>query len=181
MNDPPEIRKMETVLRAFTRRVSGLRDEPYCERLKLMQLQSQERRTERYKILYIQKIILGMVLNIGLNIDFTSRQGKVLKLISLKCAKDSVKELRDSTLMVEGALLFNSIPRQLREYGGRFLGFKYQLDKWLGQIPDVPRCTGFEPTARDSNGDPSNSVKDWHKLKEFKELDVIMLDFLQIE
>ena len=49
VNDPPEIRKMETVLRAFTRRVSGLRDEPYCERLKLMQLQSQERRTERYK------------------------------------------------------------------------------------------------------------------------------------
>ena len=57
----------------------------------------------------------------------------------------------------------------------------YQLDKWLGQISDVPRCTRFEPTARDSNGDPSNSVKDWHKLKEFKELDVIVLDFLQIE
>ena len=44
------------------------------------------------------------------------------------------------------------------------MGFKNCIDRWLGDIPDKPRDIGFEPEARDSDGKPSNSIKNWAKI-----------------
>ena len=45
---------------------------------------------------------------------------------------------------MKGAMLFNSIPRELRDMShGKVETFKSGLDKWLSQIPDqptIPNC-----------------------------------------
>ena len=39
--------------------------------------------------------------------------------------------------------------------------FKKQLDRYLSKIPDQPSTQELLPTAKDINGDPSNSILDW--------------------
>ena len=38
---------------------------------------SQERRVERYKILYLRKMILGKVPNLGISVNYESRNGPI--------------------------------------------------------------------------------------------------------
>ena len=56
------------------------------------------------------------------------------------------------------------VPRKIREYNGSYLGFKNCIDKWLCEVPDIPRDLGNEPYARSIEGKPSNSLKDWSKI-----------------
>ena len=58
--------KIEKVLRDFSKRVPGLRDLGYWERLKTMGMNSEQRRLERYKIIYVWKVMEGIVPNCGL-------------------------------------------------------------------------------------------------------------------
>ena len=69
--------------------------------------------------------------------------------------------LRDDSLLVDGAKLYNLVPRCIREYDGSFLGFKNLIDVWLKFIPDIPRVCGNEPEGRNAIGMLSNSVYDW--------------------
>ena len=69
--------------------------------------------------------------------------------------------LRNSSLLVEGARLYNAVPQDISEYKGSYLGFINLLDEWLQQIPDYPRVVGYEPLARKCKGRPSNSIRDW--------------------
>ena len=75
-----------------------------------------------------------------------------------------IKVIRDRTILVEGAKIHNMVPRRIREYDGTYLGFKNCIDKWLADVPDIPRDLGNEPDARNSDGKPSNSLKDWSKI-----------------
>ena len=58
-----EIRKIETVQRNFTHKIDGLREKSYWERLKCLGVYSLERRRDRYSILYVYKIIIGLAPN----------------------------------------------------------------------------------------------------------------------
>ena len=111
-----ELKRMESILRSFSKYGCGLRDIPYYQRLKLMKLSSQERRVERYKILYMRKMICGMVPNLGCVVKEDSRQGKCLDLNRCNKGSDRVKNLRDKSLLVEGVRLYNCVPRNIREY-----------------------------------------------------------------
>ena len=64
-----ELRAQEAPLRAFSKRVKGLRYLPYNQRLARMGLSSIERRQERYKILYTFKAMKGLVPPCGITID----------------------------------------------------------------------------------------------------------------
>ena len=57
--------------------------------------------------------------------------------------------------------------RKIREYDGTYLGFKNCIDKWLADVPDIPRDLGNELDTRNSDGKPSNSLKDWSKILTF--------------
>ena len=162
-----EIKRMESVLRAYTKKGIGLWNLPYNERLKKMGLMSQERRVERYKILYLKKMLLGKVPNLGITVNYESRNGPILELKRTNRGTNHVKVLRDRTLLVEGVKIFNMVPRKIREYDGSYLGFKNCIDKWLNEIPDIPRDLGNEPYARNIDGKPSNSLKDWSKIITF--------------
>ena len=55
-SDQEGIAKLETVARHFTAQVAGLEGLDYWERLAQLKLYSQERRRERYQIIYIWKV-----------------------------------------------------------------------------------------------------------------------------
>ena len=77
--------KVEKVLRDFSRRVPGIRQLNYWERLKSMSMNSEQRRLERYKLIYIWKIMQGSVPNCGLNWTKTEeRRGRMCEVPKLK-------------------------------------------------------------------------------------------------
>lgn len=166
-----EIKCMESVLKSFSKYGKGLRNLSYNDRLKCLGLSSQERRVERYKILYMRKMICGVVPNVGCSIKEDSRYGPILDLMRGNKGADSVKTVRDRSLLVEGCRLYNAVPRRIREYYGDFLGFKNCIDIWLNNVPDHPRELGNEPIARDREGRPSNSLKYWMKTEELLNYD----------
>ena len=93
-----------------------------------------------------------------------TRNGPILGLKRSNRGSNHVKVLRDRTILVEGAKIYNMVPRKIREYSGSYLGFKNCIGKWLNEVPDIPRDLGNEPNARNTEGKPSNSLKDWSKI-----------------
>ena len=144
-----DIRKLEAVQRSFTSRISGFGHLSYWERLKKLQFYSLERRRERYMILYIYKIIKGLVPN------YTSHRFKIEPYLSVRgnrmCripainthATSRTKNLVEKSFPVQGPRLFNCLPAQVRNFDGSFESFKSQVDKFLTIIPDQPCTTGY--------------------------------------
>ena len=68
---------MESVLKDFTKKCRYLRNYSYCERLRKFGLMLQERHVERYKILYLRKILIRRVLDLGVRAIEESRMGPI--------------------------------------------------------------------------------------------------------
>ena len=121
-----EIQQIENIQKAFTRKIKspGSHDD-YWQRLK-HRLYSFERRRERYHIIYMWKILEGIVPN------FTG------------CSKIVEKHsLRWWLCVVNGPRLFNALPSHLRNMTGRsHLDFKKELDTFLQTVADEPLYTG---------------------------------------
>ena len=58
-SDQLTISRLEGIARHFTMKIAGLENKDYWERLAALQLYSQERRRERYRIIFIWKVLLG--------------------------------------------------------------------------------------------------------------------------
>ena len=148
-SDQTSIGQLETVARNFTARVEGMGDLDYWERLQALQLYSQERRRDRYRIIFLWKVGQGLVQ--GYKVPFTSspRRGRVVQVSPLRnSAPASVRKAKESSLLVRGAHLFNSMPRILREIQyGTVENFKTELDQWLATIPDQPTIPGRQRAA----------------------------------
>ena len=56
---------IEKVQRAFTKLITGIRDLSYSKRLQTLKLYSLQRRRERYSIIYVWKIVEGLVPNLS--------------------------------------------------------------------------------------------------------------------
>ena len=152
-----QIREIENVQRSFTRRIQGLENLNYWERLKELNLYSLERRRERYCIIYIWKILNNLAPNFSdpLEIELTlgsDRRGLKCKIPGIVSgAARSWKTIRENTLRIKGSKLFNKLPADLRELGigegldepKRVIKFKGMLDKFLQTIPDQPNLIGY--------------------------------------
>ena len=66
----PSIALLEGVQRGFTRKIAGMEGKDYIHRLASLGMYSQERRRERYQVIFIWKICQGLVH--GSNLEFTS-------------------------------------------------------------------------------------------------------------
>ena len=148
-SDQGNISKLECVARHFTAKVHGMDGLDYWERLATLNMYSQERRRERYRIIFLWKVAQGLVQ--GYQATFTSspRRGRVMQVSPLvNSAPASVKKAKESSLQVRGAQLFNVIPRALRDMiAGSPDQFKWQLDEWLSTIPDQPSIPGRQRAA----------------------------------
>ena len=60
-SDQSSISKLESVARQFTSQVAGLDNQDYWERLSSLRMYSQERRRERYQIIFVWKVLQGLV------------------------------------------------------------------------------------------------------------------------
>ena len=73
--------KIEKVLRDFSRMVPGIRELGYWERLKTRGMNSEQRRLEKYRIIYIWKIMEGFVPNCGLKwSNSEERRGRICEV-----------------------------------------------------------------------------------------------------
>ena len=143
-----EMRRIEQLQSKFTKRIQcpGNENKDYWERLEEFNLYSIQRRFERYRIIYVWKILHGLVVNPG--IEFNQNEESRIG-ITCKIPKYT-KKIREDSFMIKGLRLFNQMPKEIREFKcidpenqqKSTDKFKEKLDKHLSTIPDQPNLSG---------------------------------------
>ena len=149
-----ELQKIEKLLKDYTSRIPEVSTMTYWERLKKLKMNSQQRRFERYKIIYVWKTLENLVPDANLLVakDETSRVGRKCKIPALKLRE---RKKREQSFQVAGPMLFNCLPKEIRNMTGCGVNeFKENLDKLLQTIPDEPKIGGAMPL----NYEKSNSI-----------------------
>ena len=169
--DQRNISNLENIQRRFTSKFAIFRkyDEntgltechtDYWQRLSKLKLYSLERRRERFMIMYMYKIHIGLNPDLGFLKDYNLRTKTNYFAKYNHSATAEVKRIRFSSFFAQGPQLFNLLPEEMRELvaiepeqmKNMSDKFKTKLDKWLELIPDQPTSEGL---ARQAN---SNSV-----------------------
>ena len=151
------IRKLEDVQRNLTSKISGVTNMNYWERLEALSLYSLQRRRERYIILYTYKILNGVVPNFQnqkfkIELRENDRRGKFCRVPPLGNQKSCrIQTIVDSSFSVLGPRLYNSLPKDLRNFVGSVEAFKGRLDKILNSVPDKPFLPGYPQQTVQSN------------------------------
>ena len=137
------INKIESVQRNFTSNIIGLKDLDYWTRLSELRLFSQERRRERYIIIFLWKISQRKVEGYDIEFMTSDRRGRyVVPKPVIRSASASVRRAREGSLGVRGAILFNLLPAHIRDSNVTSVeAFKVLLDTYLRTIPDQPTDT----------------------------------------
>ena len=138
-----QIRSLESVQRHFTANLAGTAGMSYRQRLKFLKLYSLERRRDRYAIIYVWKIMQGMVPNLTssdrIKCSDSLRLGRFCQIPSLNhSAPRYVQTLRENSFCVHGPRLFNVLEKNLRDFNGSLDTFNKNLDKYLDTVEDVP-------------------------------------------
>ena len=136
--DKGSIRSLEEIQRTFVRKIDCQAGD-YWKRLSDLKLYSLERRRERYRIIYVWKILEGLVPNINCKIISTQhvRLGRKCKIPIVKNGR--LQKARNASLTVNGVNLFNALPKSVRDLSGvKVETFKSALDTYLKYIPDQP-------------------------------------------
>ena len=147
-----QIKQLEAIQQSFTRKIylNG-RKLNYWERLDELRLYSLQRRWERYRIIYVWKILENIVPNIaseedgGLRKLHSARNGVTCRVPSIKTSlPKKLVALREGSLNYNGAKLFNALPKSIRDITDCPLNlFKKRLDGLLSSIVDQPRVIGY--------------------------------------
>jgi hypothetical protein len=150
-----DVQTIEDIQRHFTRKIKGCKDLDYWDRLKLLKLQSLQRRRERYLIIHVWKILNEESPN-DIKMEFydNPRLGRKVKVPSLnnKVLK-SVSRLYESSFAVHAARLWNTLPAHVTRLTA-LDPFKAALGEFLKMFPDTPPVKGYT-TAN------TNSIIDW--------------------
>ena len=117
----------------------------YRERLGVLKMNSQERRRDRYAVIFIWKVAMGLVE--GYPLEFTpttNRRGRECRIKSVvQNAPSQVKKARENSLAVKGAKMFNLLPSHIRNITSEKVNvFKSGLDFFLKNVPDEPTING---------------------------------------
>ena len=137
--DQDSITKLESILRHFTSKVNGMDGLSYWERLQSMQLYSQERRRERYMLIFIWKISQGMVGGYHVEFNHSPRRGRLVNPNrALSSGPATVRRAREASLASKGAKIFNLLPAYIRNINSENVEtFKKELDSFLSPIPII--------------------------------------------
>ena len=160
-----ELQRIENLLKTFSKKIPSIRNENYWVRLKLLKMNSQQRRLERYRITYTWKALEGLVPDCGIRTKNNpeSRNGRECEVPSIvKKSSARVKSLREKSLQVHGPKLFNCLPKSIRNITKCDVDtFKEKLDLYISVIPDQPAIGGLIPaTTNQHTLKPSNSLID---------------------
>ena len=138
-----DINRIETLQRTVTKKIEGIENKNYHERLQSLQLFSLQRRRERFCIIHIWKIANGLAPN-QCEFQFydTNRFGQKCRRKFSNCKKLSIRTLRFNSFTSMGPALFNVIPIEIKSKA-KLNSFKRALDSYLKSIPDLPPITGY--------------------------------------
>jgi len=148
-----DISKIERIQKSFTRRIIGMEDKNYHERLKSLKLYSLERRRERYMIINTWQQLEEQKENL---MEFEINERSRHRTIKSTRVKLNRKSKNWSIIYNSPALkmmrLFNAIPGELRDTTGVNVDtFKRKLDKWLSLVPDTPIIDDYKAAAESNS------------------------------
>ena len=134
---------VEKVQRSFTRFISGMACLSYTERLTVLKLYSLQRRRERYIIIYVWKILEGLVPNFFPHIcTITSDRGRTCITSHINVGR--LVTLEYNSFRWCAIRLFNQLPLFARNTTVCSIhGFKRQLNSYLSTVPYSPCLPGF--------------------------------------
>jgi len=160
-----DIQRIEEIQRSYIRKIRGV-SRNYHEALKELKLYSLQRRRERYTLLQIWKMLEGHTANLN-NTPNSSLQiarriedrgGRTLKTLNLTTTPGYLQKVKQQTVKVHGAKLFNSLPMSLRNTTNSTVEqFKHKLDKFLTTIEDLPL---LQSGAHNGRANGSNHIYD---------------------
>ena len=138
------IKTLESVQRLFTSKITGLSDFNYHQRLKILNIQSLQRRRERFIIIMCFKIINNISPNdLDLQIIKSDRRGIKLKVPPLRMdATQRARSMYESSFAVVGPKLWNTLPSKISTMTNKD-SFKIALSKHIATIPDEPPIDGY--------------------------------------
>ena len=130
---------------SYLNKIAGLSSLDYWEQLDKLKMYSLQRRRERYRVIYVWKILEGLVPNFGVKIAYNKRTGRHCTIPIIKpSASCRTRNLRYNSMAVHGPRLFNGLPVSLRNMTECSVDvFKRALDNFLETIPDQPRVPGL--------------------------------------
>ena len=135
---------IEKVQRSFTKHITGIKNKPYDERLKLLNLYSVQRRRDRYQIIYLWKIIEGLVPNLSAPITCTYSERRGRSCVVSHVNMGRLGTLSYNSFRWRSIRMFNKLPKYVHIVSSCSIdGFKSQLDKHLRSIVDLPCRSGF--------------------------------------
>ena len=140
-----QLSQVETVLRNYTKKVPATSGMNYWQRLQFLRMNSEQRRIERYRMIYVWKIFKGLAPNPGIEIlSNNDSRGRTCRVPFTRNRR------RLESFNVVGPKLFNSLPKDLRDMTQCSLeDFKISLDAFLTCVPDEPPCPDLVPGATD--------------------------------
>ena len=151
-----DVQALEGVQRTFTSRIPAIAHMNYWERIAHLKLYSVERRRERYTILYVYKIINGIVPNVNNKIT-TKRHRRHGLLCDINRVNfhgpTGAVAANMASFAGRAPSLFNCLPRYVRETQG-YEKFKRALDIFLQKVPDEPHAPQYHRRAA------SNCIRD---------------------
>ena len=147
------IQEIENIQKSFTRKIYCEKRCDYWERLDTLGLYSLQRRRERYRIIYVWKILENLVPNVGsdkIQSRSSLRHGRMCVVsLPLKNAPAEVKRLVEASFTVHAGNLFNALPKSIRNLTNVDLStFKKKLDEYLSLIADEPQSPGYTDRRR---------------------------------
>ena len=150
---PADIQKLEKVQKDFLKRIPALRQQSYWQQLETFQLYSIQRRLERYRTIYVWKVLESHVPNCRLKVTHTKETRLGRRCAATEGRGREARASFDQTFQFHGPRLYNSLPRELRNLTGCGTEmFKEKLDQYLAGIADEPAFRGFTPTGISETG-----------------------------
>ena len=153
---PGEIQSLELLQWFFLKKIrSDVIISDYWEALDYYGIYSLQRRRERYQIIYVWKILEAIVPNPVIHSELSSRNfincsisprlGRRCIIPSIRSTSSTlVKNLRFNSFHIHGCRLFNVLPAEIRNFSNSSVEqFKYELDKFLSTVPDLPHLPGL--------------------------------------
>ena len=122
-----------------------------------LSLYSIERRREIYIIIYVWKMVEGMVLMIRglggdeLQVTHSARRGRLIRIPALRRVVPRLSTKLETSFMTLGPRLFNCLSRELRKENLTLNTFKRKLDLTLSQIPDRPVLPHYHQVSRSNS------------------------------
>ena len=138
------INMVEKVQRSFTIFISGMAGLSYTERLAVLKLYSLQRSRERYIVIYVWKILEGLVPNLYPPICSKTSDRRGRTCISSHINVGRLGTLEYNSFRWCAIRLFNQLPLFVRNTTVCSIhSFKKQLDSYLSTVPDSPCLPGF--------------------------------------